>query len=394
MANWQHSYNAWLLGSVLAVAPLSCADAVDKGTYNAPGGFSSEVRGSQAFSYDSNPLRTASNAESIFGSTTSPQLILRKKTPLSVVESNTRVDANIFNRSKYNSVDGNEELYLNTENEHWQASVRGVAERDTTRTSELTNYALNLPRVYRTRLAASPRVAYRSSTFDTWSLNGSASDVTYDNRVYKDYAVYSISPSYEHRFDDKNTGFVSVTGQRYETTRDSSQRSDSVGPNIGFSSVITPRLKTRLSAGAQHTEKSGTNVGDSSVWNYVFSGNATYTGDRDTVDLIATRAREPFGNGTDTLLTTVSLKEKHAINPKLSAKVNGTYQNADYESAPGVNLDSGWNAGAGLSYKLSDNVSLDTDYRYRNEKLTTINHRIDQHVVMLSINYQPFWSRS
>lgn len=385
-----------ILGSLLALClPLTSALAAgNNSTAKAPGGFSAEMRGSQTLSYDSNPLRSTNGKQSIYGFTTSPRLILRKKTPLSVIESDTQIDANMFDRSAFNSVDISQQVLLSTENERWSASTKGFLERDTTRTSELTNYGRNLPRVYRTRIGGAPQISFRPNSTSTWSLGATAADVNYDNRTYQDYSTYSLAPSYTRRFDAKNSGVISLNGQRYETTEGSRQRSTSAGPSLGWVYTPTPRLTTRMTAGAQRTQKNGSNAGsDRILWNYVFTGSVIYKGNVNAVDFTATRAREPFGNGTETLLTTFALKGEHAINPRLAIKLGGAYQTADYESAPGINLDHGWNIGTGLAYMLYDTIDFAADYRYRSESLTGIPGGVDQHSVMLSLNYHPSWSR-
>lgn len=382
---------AWLI--VLVAGFAAPALAVD-GRSASPGGFSTEIDLGQNFTYDSNPLRVADDEDSIFGSTTSPQLVIRKKTPTATVESDSKVDANYFNHSQFNSVDLHQKFFVSKQNQRWTASLRASGDYDTTRTSELTNYALHIPKVRRTRLNAAPQITFRPNAQDSWSLLAAITDVNYDNSAYTDYRYYSAGPSYEHRFDPENKGTISFTAERYETTSNSALTSDSYGPTVGWVSLLSPQLTLKLSAGVESTEKRGTNAGsDPDSWNYVFSGNLAYKGSADTLDFTATRAREPFGNGTETLLTTLRISEKHAINRVLSLNAEALYQDADYSTEPGINLDRGWGAGGGITYRWYDNVDLTANYKYRNEDLTRTGGSIDQHIVMLGFSIHPAWSR-
>lgn len=385
----KHTVRILLSTSVLCISAAAHAgDGFDR----APGGFSSEIKGSETLSYDSNPLRVVSGEKSLFGSTTTPELVLRYKTPLTEVEADTTVEANYFNRSQFNSVDLHEKLMLKRQNERWTTSLRGIFDYDTTRTSEITNYGINIPKVRSTHVGATPQVTFRPNPRDALSLSANIEDTSYDNNAYTDYTIYSISPSYEHSFDQYNKGRIAMRAQRYETNSGTSQRSDSIGPTLGWTTILTEKLTAHAEAGAQSIEKSGANTSGSDGWNYVFSTSLNYRGQQDTLSLRATRALEPFGNGTETLLTSFGITERHAINPKLSLNGEARYQIADYSSPPGVNLDHGVTAGGGLTYKIVDNVDLDASYKYRSEDLTNTSGSIDQHIVMLGVTVHPTWS--
>lgn len=359
-----------------------------------PGGLTTEMRASETFSYDSNPTRVAEGAEALFGSTTSPQLIVRYKTPRTEFEADSRVDVNFFDRSVYNSTDFHETLQIRRRNERWLAALRGTMDYDTTRTSELSNYGLNLPKVRRTRLGVAPQLAFRPNERDAWLLNASVMDSSYDQRAYTDYHVYAASPAYEHKFNAYNKGTLSLNAQRYETQSGVALTSDSVGPSLGWTSQLTEQFTVRLAAGVERTLKRGDAIhGEETDWDYVYSGGFSYKGNRDTLETTATRAQEPFGNGTETLLTSLSVSERHSINPNLALTARALYQSADYSAPTTVNFDHGLTLGAGASYTLAENADLDASYQFRQEHLTRIHSPVEQHVVMLGVTIHPSWSR-
>lgn len=375
--------------ALIASGVASSAYAADK----APGGFSAETRGTETLSYDSNPLRTVTGSQDLFGSTTSPQLILRYKTPLSEIEADTKVDANYYNHSAFNSVDLHEKLTLSRSNERWTASVRGLIDYDTTRSSEITNYGLNIPKVRSTRLSAAPQILFRQDERNSWKLDAKVEDTTYNNNAYTDYSIYSISPSYEHSFDRYNKGQISVRAQHYQTNSGVDQQSDSFGPTLGWTAIFSDKLSAHAEAGIQSIEKSGANQAGTDGVNYVFSGNVKYHGVQDDLSLNASRALQPFGNGTETLLTSFGVRERHAINEKFSLNANAVYQLADYDKPPGVNLDHGYTLGGGMAYKIIETVDLNADYRFRSEDLTNAG-TVDEHVVMLGLTLHPAWSQN
>ena len=363
-------------------------------TDGSPGGFSAETNATQTFTYDSNPLRLPTGEQSIVGSTSSPQLILRFKTPMEVLLSDSKVDANFFDRSEYNSVDFHQKFLFGRQNQRWTASLGGAFDYDTTRTSEFTSYGLNLPKVHSTRYGATPGLAYRLNERDALDLGSSAQHVDYDNRAYTDYNYYQLSPAYEHKFDPNNTGTFTLNAQRYETAIGPDSASNSYGPSLGWVSIVNPRLIVRGSAGALATEQEGASktTGDSK-WNFVFAANATYKDAADTLDVSASRVRAPFGNGTENLLNTLAITDRHALNDKLELNGIAKYQSADYaETQPGTTLDDGYVLGGGMAYRIMDDLALTADYTYHNESLTNIGNEVREHVVMLGISLRPSWS--
>lgn len=386
--------------ALLASAAASPAVA-DEYTYKIdpltqlPAGKSAQMRLSEQGQYDSNALRSPTRKTEIYGSTTSPELLLGYQSPMTTVASDSRVDANLFDKSEFNSVDFHEALLLGRHNQTWAASLRGTFDYDTTRESEVTNYALNLARVHSTRYGAMPSVSYRASEYDTLSVTGYFSKVHYDNNAFVDYTIYQAAPRIEHKFDPANSGNLTLQAQHYEADSGPDSSSDSIGPSIGWTTILTPRLTVHANGGALATHKSGANIGagnEADVWNYTFAGGVTYKDAVNDFDFTAKRSREPFGNGTDTLLDTYSVTETYTLNEHLALNGKAKYQSADYPALPGVNLDSGYTLGGGIAYKVLEDVALTADYRYRNESLTNTASDVEQHVVMVGFTIHPAWS--
>ncbi len=346
---------------------------------------------SQQTVYDSNPLRLPTGAESLFGGTSATTLTLTHATPMNAVESTSTVQANYFDDSAYNSIDWFETLRLSRDTARWQAGITGKLAYDTTRTSEITNFAQNVPDVRSRKLALAPEISFKADSRTRLKLMTSATDVSYDNNAFTDYALYTLTPSYEYKLSEQHTAHVDLRAQRYETTEGAALYSDSVGPMVGIRSSFNRSLSGGLAMGAVHVDKHGEGAGsdDRDLWNYVFRGTLRYQEAATVWDASATRAREPFGNGTETLLDTFTLNRSQQINPSLKLDAQGKYQSADYSGSPGVNLDHGLTLGGGLSYRLTEHSDLSGEYRYRDEKLTNVTGNIAQHVVMLTLAHRP-----
>lgn len=342
----------------------------------------------QQFLYDSNPLRLDTDAEGIFGSTTAPSLTLSSTSPRHAFRSHTRVAANYFDDSVYNSIDASQDISYLRRNERWQAGAKVGFAYDTVRTSEISNFAVRAADIQSERWNFVPELAYRPSTRERLAVTGEYSTTRYDSSAFTNYELYSLNPSYERTLSPIYTGILGLHAQRYEADTQTTSRSDSFGPTLGLKATLTPRLTSELRAGALATDKRNDTT-DQQLLNYVFRGSLKYKTSQDTAEFLARRAREPFGNGTETLLTTFGATLRHQLAPLLALKAEGKYHIADYEDEPGVNLDHSETIGGGLAYTLDERTELAADYRFRTETLTTIHDPVDQHLVMLSITYRP-----
>lgn len=358
---------------------------------SAPGGMHYEARLREAATYDSNPLQLDTHAEAIFGSTTSPELVIRSKTPRSSFESDTRLDINLFDRPAYNSTDLHQAFALRRENAHWMAELAAGLDVDTTRTGELTNFANRLPRVGRTKYALAPALGYRTGARGKAMLRTGFTQVHYDHANFTDYNLYTLSPGYSYQLDPTHELTIGALAQRYASDSHADLTSDSYSPQIGLTTRVTPQLSTRIGGGVQSTDKHGSNAGSHRHgWYYIYEARADYETAADRLTISARRAREPFGNGTETLLTGLRFNERHTLTPTLALLADGQYQSADYRGEPGVNLDHRWTLGGGLAYALTPQTDLSAEYHYRAERLT---HRDDAgaHLLMAGFTYHTDW---
>lgn len=344
----------------------------------------------QVGSWDSNPLMLTRDEKSVYGSTTSPRLTITNETPLSAIKADARVDQNLFSDSDYNSTDLHGSAELMRRNERWGASFRGNADYDTTRTSELTNFGRNVGKVRHFGYSVGPEISFTPTQLDRIALGGTFQKSTYKSDAYSDYTVLSLSPSYTRSLTPLTSGIFSVQAQRFRSERDPKRRVDSIGPSAGFMTNLTPTISLSANAGSQASQERISGEPEQNwKWHYVYSATMDFKGDQNKVTLKASRAREPFGNGTDSLLTTFGLDNNHDLNKSFTWSLGASYQFADYDGTTNRNLDSMASGRTGLSYHMTKTFDLTASYQYKNEKLTDGGDRAEQNVARIGLTYRP-----
>jgi hypothetical protein len=348
------------------------------------------MEGSEFLSWDSNPLLVPTGEKPLFGSITAPEFIISENTPDIHLNLDTLLDENIYDQSAFNSTDLHEALKFSDQVEQWSAGLQSHVDYDTTRTSELTTFGLDLAGVRHFGASLSPEIAFSPTSVDKFSLIGTAAMARYDNSAFTDYDLFTISPTYSHNFNPLNTGTLSLEGQRYQTASGPGQATDSLGPALGWISALTPTLKVQLEAGVQKSEQSGNiSTSSDSNWDYIFSADLGYTGEQDTTHLVASRSQYPFANGTETLLTSFAATEVHTLNPDFALNLAGSYQLADDIPVSGINLDYQASASVGLTYHLYEHLDVTSSYQYKDESLTNVSSTIRENVVMFGLTYHP-----
>ncbi len=339
---------------------------------------------------DTNPLRLSNGETTLIGSYTAGEIMLGLHTPTSKFTSSTRVNQGFYDDSDFDSTDVHETLSLSTRNERWSAGIEGMIDYDTTRSSEISSLGVTVPSIRHTGLSAEPEVAYKLTEQDTVSLKGKIVESRYDHNAYVDYRVYSLSPSYMRNIDPLNILLMSINSRRYQTQDGPDTTVDNIGPQLGWQTVISPRLVARLTAGAERsTRDSVGTASDSSQINYVFAGYASYNGEQDMINFVVSRAQQPFGNGSSTLVTTFTIDETYKVNETLSFAAGARYRMADTSSLGGVNLKDERSCNVGFSYAIYDQLDITGSYRYLSQSLTN-SGSVSAHAVMFGLTFHPY----
>jgi len=345
---------------------------------------------SQQGVWSSNPLMKTGDVSSLYGSTTSPELSLQNNYQDLKTNVTGKISQHLFNDSEFSTTDLHQTANIEKNAQRWTASIRESFDYDTTRTSETTNYGLSSRAIRHTGFALTPKATYQLSPIKELSVSGTARYSKYDATSLSDYKTYSATASYLQYVDPNNALFVNASAQRYKTTSNTPVKIDSMGPAIGWQTVISPQVTASLSVGAQTSKQHIYGIAVTEwEWDYTMAGKISYKGESNEASFDMTREQTPHSNGTEALQTSYSLSVKHNINANLAANVAATYKKASYPADTSGNLDNAASARVGSEYKLTDTLSLATSYTYRYETLVNRQKPALDHSVRISLSFSP-----
>ena len=351
-------------------------------------GLNIQFLGTQGWEYDSNPLRLIKNNQSISGSNTTAAFILNDNTPTSQLSAHSEIDENLFDNAKFNSTDFHEKASLFTHNQRWRAGLSGAFDYDTTRTSEISNFGINIPNVRHTGWALAPEVDFTPNLIEKLALTGTIAESTYDNAAFINYSFYQFNPSYSRILDPLNTAVVTINSERYKAINGTANTIDTIGPSLGWITIINPRMTAKATGGVERSTQTTANA-DHSQTNYVFSGALTYKGQQDTATFLTSRNQQPFGNGNSALFTSFRIDETHHINEKLALTGSAAYRYGEYLNKVGVNLNKEISGSTGIAYGVLKKLDITGKYQYTHQTLTSINGAIKEHLFLVGIAYHP-----
>lgn len=340
--------------------------------------------------WDSNPLMLRTGAKDLYGSTTAPALMLKQTTPTFTLQTQARAQINVYNLSAYNSNDAFGSLSAVKKAQLWELGINAGIDRDTTRTSEVTTFGRDIGNVRHTAFRAAPQIAFNATQLDRLEANASYLKSVYEGGGQVDYEVFGTKPSWSHNFTQLHTGYITFQAQRYQTRTQAHRRVDSLGPSLGWKALLTPQATLQISGGAQTAKETADGQPEQKwKWNYVFSSSLTFKRDQDTLALSGTRQRQPYSNGSESLLTTFSLDEAHKLNENLSLSARASYQFSDNSSASASGLKNLITGQAGASYALNRSFDLSASYQYRRETFRDAGGKAQENVGRLGLTYRP-----
>lgn len=348
----------------------------------------------QSGTWESNPMLVSGMHKSLYGSTTTPGLTFSAATPTTKLTAFASLDKTIFNQSDFNSTDFHGDVKLDRSLERWGALLEAKSDYDTTRTSELTT--LNTSSVKSVRHwgnSVTPELYFRPSALDKISVSGGLQKSTYDSIQFKDYHILSLTPTYEYNITPLHTASLSLHAQRYQTDDDPKTRTDSFSPTLGWEAHITPIITAKASFGSQRYSNHGAGLGDNKwKWKSVYSAGLDFKGENDLLNLTAKRDLQPYANGSESFLNTISVSDSHTINPLFSTNVGGSYQYSGIRNSTTNTLKSLKTANAGLSYHATERVDISATYQYREQTLTNTVGKQSDNQAMLTLVYRPVLS--
>jgi len=379
-----------VLAADLVNTPLADLTAPEPALPPPESHLSLQAVGTETGIWDQNPLMLIKGATPLYGSITAPELIFNDRTPTSQFLVDTTVDENLFNLSTFDSTDFHQNINLTDQNERWGVGVQEKTDYDTTRTSELTPIGIDTIPIRHLGVSLSPEVSFSPTATDKLSLLTNGVMSQYDSPIYSNYAIVSATPTYTHIFDPLNAGTLSVQAQQYQTISGPKVTVDTIGPSVGWIATLTPRWTAKATVGLQEADQSGSGtIPEPWSLQYIFSADIGFKGEQDTTDFIASRADYPFGNGTESLLTTFTMTEAHNLNPLISLNLTGSYQTATYQSSAVGSIDTLISASPGLAYHVTDQLDFVASYQYRIESFIATPGNAQDNTVTFGIVYHP-----
>lgn len=339
--------------------------------------------------WDSNPLMLRENASSVFGAQTQAYFGFQKKGPASNAEGDFILRRSDFDQSEYSSTDFNARTDLSKNLARWLLAFKGRYDYDTTRNSELTTFGRDVGMGRRKSFDLMPSAIYSVTARSGLGLSGKWQETRYDTDNLVDYRLTSLSPLYTYKLSPLQTVSLTFQAQRFALLEDSDRHIDSLGPSLGWSYNVAPAWTVDLSIGTLASKVSGFSGSDTGWENsLIYGGALRYAGLRHEISLSAVRSRQPYANGTESLLTTFEAKERYRANERLDIELEADYSFADETPVATSNLDTVWSGQAGLRYALGSRWSADASYRYRAEEVSNANGRADQQMVRVGITYK------
>lgn len=348
---------------------------------------------SQNATYDSNPLRLVNQSKALYGSETTAALLLDSHDPMSLLQLNSIVMRGQYNDTDFNSTNIHEYLTTGRHNQHWDISLDGRFDYDTTRSTEITSFGIRAPNVRNTRYSVTPGIGYRFAPNDKIGATFNGIKSSYDNAAFIDYTSYNGSTYWKHKLDARNSVLFTVANQHYQTDEGPKSTTTTLSPTVGWVWEYSDDLTAHINVGEQKTKQDTSLVGakDNSQWNYTYSGALTYKTQRYITDAKISRDQRPFGNGQSVLLTDLNLRESYLINDRLSARGSVGYRKATYVAAPVVtSLDDEYSASAGIAYRIMKDLDAVGTYSFTRQKLLgALPGTVTSNSVIVGVTYHP-----
>ncbi|MDD3182177.1 MAG: hypothetical protein PHD48_05165 [Alphaproteobacteria bacterium] len=346
--------------------------------------------------WDSNPLRRKTDIKELYGETTAPKISIKKEQPTTSLALSAWIENSIFNQHEYNTTDFYGRLNLAKKTERLTVQLGASGDYDTTRTSELTTFGIATEAVRHSRYSMGPSVSYLLSPISEISLSGDYAKARYDAHNYVDYHTVSISPAYTRKFSEKYSGLVALNARRYESDEGIDRIVDSIGPSIGVVAKFSDRWSGDIRIGQEASrDKRADVVVRDWTWNSIYSANISFKGDQDLVRFSLSRAQQPYGNGSESLLTTLSLNGEKKVNQLFSVNGGGDYQFSGESQTESRQMDTQFSGKAGLVYHITETLGLTSSYMYKYESFMDDDSVVKQNIVRLGLTYRPqfdsFW---
>lgn len=364
--------------------------------------------------FDDNVRLVTENKEQAFGSTTTLDLNVEARTPVSTLNATVGLGQTVFfGAEDLDSFD--QHLAAGGEHRTQRVTLSANAgfDRETTRTSEIIDTGRTDVDEDRTSLTLGASVAYRASMLDSITLSSNFSDVSFDGGSGEltdfrtggltDYRTYGGSVSWSRPLTARIDMNASLTASRFETQsgrQEDQEESNWYSVDIGLTRALLENLEWRGSIGVTHVSTDFQElVGGSLVsrqrtsTGFSTDSGVSYTLERTTIRANVASGFSPSARGEVVERGSVGARVDHRLTPRITLFVDGSFQTDISQRDTSTTSDTTgdrtfWSVEPGVRWAFLPNWTASASYRYRSDDVDDTGDRAVSNAVFATVAYQ------
>jgi hypothetical protein len=341
----------------------------------------------QRFVADDNIQMQSGDASETFGSTTSPESRYRYRSPALDLNVFGRFDFARFNDSLYNREDQTLRSVSSYETTRSIWGLNADLERDSTRTSEVTDTGNFQSIATRLLYRVNPSYTFQLSQRDQIRLDVGYADVSYDTNSLTDYQYYSSTAGWARVLSPATS--VRLFGNAARQDTEIGVKSDSFAVQAEVTHFFSPRLETTASVGPSYASTKSSTAKNTSI-GVRFSAQLKYVLDEQTsMTASASQSVDPSGGGSSRDRLVFGLSADHRFLPRLSFALSASLQ--DDSDPTGNNPASDrtyYSVSPSVRWRIAREWDLSASYRYRRQELGS-GTDAESNAAVVSLNFHP-----
>jgi hypothetical protein len=341
----------------------------------------------QRFEADDNIRMQSSGDDTVYGSITSPELRLRGRSPVLDVSLFGKFDFGWFSDSDLNTDDQQARLASTYRTETGIFGLDAEVDRDTTRTSELTDTGVFDVIARRLRYRLAPSYTAIVTPRNRLRVDGAYTDVTYDTGTLSDYAVVSGGATWQHDYTQKTEVTLGVSGYHYETTSGPDSETDLIALLFGVNHKYSERLSVSANIGPRYATIDNALGRENSIGVQLGAGVEYLMSEQTTISGSVDRSVSGSASGTTPERNTLRLSIRHQFLPRWDFLFGALYIKDEDDSTSGTGGREYISLEPAVRWQVARNVDLSTSYRYRRQEFDS-GSEADSNAVFITLTYR------
>ena len=294
-------------------------------------------------SYQDNPLLLSSGAEGTLHHRLTPAVSIKWKTRDVELDMGLDLAINKFSGDgRKNSASGDLDSFdqklnggLSFEDARHELSFSWGLNRDTTRSSELTDSGLLQENAQRLSANVGAKWDHSLTALDQLSLTGDANIVEFDTSSLSNYKGYNVGGRYSRKLGPKQSAGLSTGATIFDPSSNSGSPSTSFRLNAFWENELTQAVSVNLSGGASYTVREGDGSGADALGFVADTGLSWSLTRSSALNASYSRSITPSSTGSLQESDNISLGFHHNLTREIAMDVQGSWQRQ--ESALGGN---------------------------------------------------------